>query len=571
MAPWRRVASVVMSVPRPPVTPVAPEIPGRRARLLDTVLAKVLRQPGARTGHLVERGVRVPMRDGVTLNADHYAPTGATRNGTILVRTPYGRGFPGGVLQGAMLAARGYHVLLQSVRGTFGSGGTFRPMAQETDDARDTVAWLRDQPWFDGRLGTLGASYVGWTQWTLLQDPPPELRASVVQVGPHDFRRAVFGSGAFTLNDFLGWTATVAGQEAQGPGRIVEALTAGKRVAAVVGDLPLPAAAEPLLRGRAPWYREWLEHADDDSDPFWEPYRAGEALERVETPVLLTGGWSDIFLDQTVEQYAALRGRGVDVALTIGDWTHMDTQFKGARTLSGETLAWFDEHLAGAAARSRQPVRVQHAGTWRELPEWPPPGVDTAFHLHAGARLEAKPSHSGATTFRYDPTDPTPAVGGRVMTGSTGRRENSELEARPDVVTFTSAPLPVAVDVAGTPRVELALSVDNPHADVFVRLCEVTVDRRGRNRSHNVADGFLRLDASVPAGEPHRLTVGLDPCAHRFEAGSRIRLQVSGGAFPRFARNPGTGEPTASATELVPSRRTVQHRGSRVVLPVVQL
>jgi len=159
------------------------------------------------------------MRDGVTLLADHYAPTGAPSHGTILVRSPYGRSgaaVPAVVTYGRIFAERGYHVLWQSCRGTFGSSGDFEPMVHEADDAHDTVSWLRDQPWFEGRLATVGASYAGYTQWALLTDPPPELVTAVITVGPHDLSASLFGSGAFHLNDFLLWSDTVAHQEEDG-------------------------------------------------------------------------------------------------------------------------------------------------------------------------------------------------------------------------------------------------------------------------------------------------------------------------------------------------------------------
>jgi predicted acyl esterase len=183
--------------------------------LADAALSRVLGAPPARNAYTVE-AVGVPMRDGVLLAADHFVPTTARPRGTVLIRTPYGRGFPTSSLNGRMFAARGYHVVIQSVRGTFGSGGTFEPMAQETDDGLDTVAWLRTQPWFDGRLATVGGSYLGWTQWTMLQDPPPEIKTAIVYVGPHDFREAVFGRGPFTLGDFLSWTSMITTQEEGG-------------------------------------------------------------------------------------------------------------------------------------------------------------------------------------------------------------------------------------------------------------------------------------------------------------------------------------------------------------------
>jgi putative CocE/NonD family hydrolase len=176
-------------------------------------------------------------------------------------------------------------------------------------------------------------------------------------------------------------------------------------------------------------------------------------------------------------------------------------------------------------------------------------------------------SRNSPTTFTYDPADPTPAVGGRVISPTIGGyRDNRELEERPDVVTFTSAALTEPLEVMGSPLVELVHETDNPHADFFVRLCEVTKD----GRSTNVADGFARLDAARPNGS---VEVRLDALAHRFDPGVRIRLQVSGGAHPRYARNLGTSEDPATGTHLAPSRRTVFHgdgRLSKVDLPTVQ-
>ena len=151
--------------------------------------------------------VRVPMRDGIQLVADHYAPmtpAGSRPAGTLLVRGPYGRAFPFALIFAKLYAARGYHVVLQSARGTFGSGGTFEPMVNEAADGADTVVWLRQQPWFTGRFATVGVSYLGFTQWALLSDPPPELAAAVITAGPHDMLASVWGTGSFAVNDFLG-------------------------------------------------------------------------------------------------------------------------------------------------------------------------------------------------------------------------------------------------------------------------------------------------------------------------------------------------------------------------------
>jgi putative CocE/NonD family hydrolase len=539
----------------------------KRQRVADAVLSRALRQPGALNGYTIEN-VRTPMRDGAVLLGDHFSPSTATPHGTVLIRTPYGRGFPTSALHGRIFAARGYHVLVQSVRGTFGSGGTFRPMAQETEDGQDTVAWLRRQAWFDGRLATLGASYLGWTQWTLLQDPPPELRAAVVYVGPHDFREAVFGTGAFTLGDFLGWSDQIAHQEdGSGLRRLLSMATAARRVRPGLEGLPLPDAAVPVLRGRAPWYREWLAHPDG-ADPWWLPYRAGAALQRVDVPVLLVSGWQDLFLEQSLEQYEVLAGRGVDVALTVGPWTHVQVATKGAAEVNRESLAWLDQHLAGGPDARSAPVRVYRTGEgrWHELASWPPPAEPATFQPHADGTLtttSVAPS-AGTVEFRYDPADPTPSVGGRTLSGSMGVKDNRELERRSDVVTFTTDPLPTAVDVIGSPVLDLAIAVDNPHADVFVRLCDV--DERGHSR--NFTDHLERLDPDLPAGDVRHLSLRLDPCFHRLTAGHRLRLQISGGAFPRYARNLGTAGTPAEGRTLEPSPRTIHCMDSRLVLPV---
>ena len=533
----------------------------KRQRVADAVLSRALRQPRALNGYAVE-SVRTPMRDGAILVGDHFSPSTDTPHGTVLIRTPYGRGFPTSALNGRIFAARGYHVLVQSVRGTFGSGGTFRPMAQEADDGQDTVAWLREQPWFDGRLATLGASYLGWAQWALLQDPPPELRAAVVYVGPHDFREAVFGTGAFTLGDFLGWSDQIAHQEdGGGLRRLASMATADRRIRPGLTGLPLPEAAVPVLRGRAPWYREWLAHPDGD-DPWWGPYRAGGALQRIDVPVLLVSGWQDLFLEQSLHQYEVLAGRGVEVALTVGPWTHVEVATKGAAEVNRESLAWLDQHLAdGPAARSAA-VRAFRTGEgkWHEMASWPPPSEPATFQPHADGTLTTATvaADDGVVEFRYDPADPTPGVGGRTLSGSMGVRDNRELERRPDVVTFTTDPLPTAVDVIGSPVLELAIAVDDPYADVFVRLCDV--DERGRSR--NFTDHLERLDEDRPAGEVQRLSLTLDACFHRLAAGHRLRLQISGGAFPRYARN------LADGRTLKSSRRTIHCAGTQLVLPV---
>ncbi|WP_409426507.1 CocE/NonD family hydrolase [Mycobacterium sp. SMC-11] len=532
-------------------------------RLADVVVNRALRRlPPPTTGYTVRRE-QVPMRDGVQLRADHYQPTGDV-TGTLLVRCPYGRKFPFSLVFARMYAARGYRVILQSVRGTFGSAGVFEPMVNEAADGADTVAWMRTQPWFTGSFGTIGLSYLGFTQWALLADPPPELSAAVITVGPHDLYQSTWGAGSFALNDFLGWSHMMAHQEVRPRIRAgLQQLTAQRRVKRAAAALPLGSAGRALLGGGSPWYESWVEHPDRD-DPFWDRMRYPVALEQTQVPVLLLSGWQDLFLDQALTQFRTLRDRGAEVALTVGPWTHTEMLTKGLRTVTAESLDWLGTHLAGVDGPSRtSPVRVcvTGGGRWRDLPDWPPASTDRSWWLQPGGQLGDSPVADGTTdsaSFHYDPADPTPTVGGRLLAPGGGYQRDDVLARRGDVLTFTGQPLTEDVDVLGSPVVELAHSSDNPNVDVFVRVSEV--DARGRSR--NVSDGYRRLNQSAGT-----VRIDLDQVAHRFAAGSRIRLLIAGGCHPRFARNLGTDEPAISGAAQRPATHTVQLAGSRLLLP----
>jgi putative CocE/NonD family hydrolase len=540
--------------------------PGLAARAVDRFFGRLRKLPAARNQYVVERGLRTPTRDGFVLVSDHYAPViPGSDSATILIRTPYGRGFPNDTLWARTFAARGYHVMLQSCRGTVDSTDSFQPMVREAEDARDTITWLREQPWFSGDLATMGMSYLAFTQWALLMDPPPELRASVMIAGPHDFGQATWENGSFALETFLGWSAAngVPFEDRPSLFRMLmgNRQTAKKQQAAFAG-LPMVDAAESILNGNAPWYREWLEHIDL-TDPYWRPYNCIDALERVQTPTLLVGGWQDIFLGQTVAQYAALRARGIDIAVTLGPWTHAGHLLKGSSVIDNEALSWFDQHLGPERA---DPVHtfVTGSDTWHTAQEWPPNCTETSWYPQGDGVLAPSGSSGGQSTFRFDPTDPTPSVGGRRLTTGAGVRDNGDLEARSDVLTFTTPELTADLEFEGFPVLDVSVSVDNPYADLFVRICDV--DQKGRSR--NITDTLVPLDTTVPAGEVQLISARLFPCAHRLLKGHRLRLQLSGGAHPQYARNLGTGEPLPIGTGVKAAVHTIDHESTRLTLPV---
>jgi len=336
--------------------------------------------------------------------------------------------------------------------------------------------------------------------------------------------------------------------------------------------------------GREPaWSERWVDHPQA-SDPFWAPMQCGPALERITAPVLLVGGWQDLFIEQTLEQYRTLAGRGVPVRLLVGPWAHLDLTSQGAVAIN-ESMAWLDRYAGpGRSASSGRPpsppdnpVRIwvggEGAEQWREIGSWPPPGVaEQRWYLGPSGSLRpvgpagAEPAGGGpAASFRYDPADPTPSPGGATMAMNAGSRDNRPVERRLDVLVFSSDPLGEPVEILGEVAAEIFLTRDNPYADLFVRLCDV--DPRGR--SLNVCDGIVRLTDADPLTGTVR--VSLIGAAHRFGRGHRIRLQVAGGAFPRFARNPGNGQVDATAADLVPTQYDIgldAAHPSALLLPV---
>jgi putative CocE/NonD family hydrolase len=529
--------------------------------------------PPATTAFAVERNLRVPTRDGIELAADLYRTAGPAV-GTLLIRGPYGRHFVQAFSLARVFAARGYHALFVSSRGTAGSGGTFYPMATEVEDGHDVVTWMTAQPWFTGTFATLGQSYLGHTQWAVLCDPPAEMVAAVVTMGPHDFSRHAWGSGAFKL-DFLGWSHGMVSQQRHPLVAMAGMVTAGRKVNPALNRLPLVDAGQTVLEGKAPWWKEWVTRPDI-TDPFWEPTRHTAALDRTEIPVLLLGGWQDLFLEQTVEQYRHLAGRGVDAAMTIGPWSHMDLTAGALRVMTGETFDWLEEHLAHRSPRRRAtPVRVYVTGAdeWRDLPGWPPPAAraELQLYLRPGRQLTADPPPAGTapSSFLFDPANPTPTVGGPLL-GRKCKVDDASLAARADVLVFDSAVLEQPVEVLGAPVVELSHSSDNPYVDLWVRISDV--DEKGVSR--NITETYRRL-APEPAGESEARPVRLElrDVAHRFQSGHRIRLLVAGGCHPHYARNLGTGDNPGTGVAMRSARHVVAHGAggtSALVLPTAE-
>jgi len=511
---------------------------------------------------VVQRDLRVPMPDGVELLADRWAPRGGGDGlPTALLRCPYGRGLIA-LGMARPLAERGYQVLIQSTRGGFGSGGSLDPMRQERADGLATLDWVVRQPWFGDSMVLVGLSYLGYVQWAVADQLPPQVKAMIPQVTESALTLEFLRENGTSLETPFGWGVLVAGQERRWA--LLRQPAQAKKTGRALFTLPLNRADVAAIGHRSDYIQDILAH--DADDPRWAGLDHRHRVAEVSVPVSSIGGWYDIFLPGQLRDFQILQQAGRPARLTIGPWTHTS----GDGTAINEAVEFGLAHARGEQPPERAPVRLFVTGeeAWRDFAAWPPSGYpEQRLHLWPGGVLSGEPAGASAPdAYRYDPADPTPAVGGVRMVRDSGRVDNTELEARADVLTYTTAVLDEDVEVIGEVSAEIWFRSSLPHADVFVRLCDV--DPGGR--STNVCDGLTGLTG---ADETTRADVRLWPTAHRFRRGHRIRVQVSSGAFPRYARNPGTGEPLATATTMRAADQTVHHgpaHPSAIILPIRQ-
>ena len=520
--------------------------------VLSQALSRRMRLICPRTLDVIcERDLSATMDDGAVLLADRWVARvdSATPQPTVLVRSPYGRRQFVGLLMGRLLAERGFQVVIQSVRGTFGSGGQFDPF-DERADGLATLRWLRGQPWHAGRFATIGPSYLGLVQWAIAQPAGDELAAMAIQVSASQFFDETYLGGSVSLETVASWLVLIAFQERRmAPVSINRGLRALRRALA---EVRLDEIDVRLTGSEVRWLRDALEHPRRDSD-HWRRRDYSDSVAAVTAPVSFVGGWHDILLPWMLEDFKALQAAGRRTQLLIGPWTHTAPGLAAAGHREG--IAWLRAHLLGDDRLVRDSkVRVMvtgEGGGWRELERWPPDGVvPRSLYLGAGGALSGEPPAAERAQpprfdYRYDPADPTPSLGGAVLLSREPVVDNAPLERRDDVLMFTTEPLTEPLEAIGEVSAEVWARGRPPYFDLFVRLCDV--DREGVSR--NVCDGLRSVEPDGEVGEDGvaHVRVQLWPTAHRFAAGNRIRVQVSSGAHPRFARNPGTGEDRARA------------------------
>jgi putative CocE/NonD family hydrolase len=561
----------------------------RPARRWRQAAARLMQLPPARYEVGVERDFPVTMPDGAVLRTDRYWPQTPGPYPTVLVRTPYGRGLEapgfnglGMIIAAQAFASRGFATVVQTVRGRFDSDGVFDPRVNEPADGRATMQWIAEQPWFGGALGLWGQSYLGFVQWAIAADAPPYLKAIVPAFTGAAAAPRYNPDGAFALRSTLEWLHVLDDANMPPGARWRAVLRSSRRMnpeilaqalAPAVTHLPLIETDARVVGKPVPFYQEMLTHRPPD-DPYWQARDFSSGLPRINAAISLMGGWYDLFLQDLLHDYQALRAAGKSPEVTIGPWTH--TSLSGLVASLREGIRWFDLYLNGNTALERkQPVRLYLMGAneWRDYESWPPPARERSYFLHTDGELHlgTPADDEPPDAYRYDPADPTPALGGPVLMPPNGPMDNRSLEARRDVLAYTSGPLPADLDVIGPVRLALYVRSSATHTDFFGRLCDVHPD----GRSINIYDGLLRIAPGVgqrQADGSLRIEVDMWATAQRFKRGHRLRLLVASAQHPRWARNLNTGEPAATSTRMIAAEQTIYHDAahpSALIVPIV--
>jgi uncharacterized protein len=575
---------------------------------------------------LVQHDVEARMRDGVVLRANIYRPAGEGRYPVLLSRQPYNKDVNINLIYAdpVRLAAHGYIVVMQDVRGRYASDGDFTPSDQEFEDGYDSVEWAAALPGSDGQVGTFGRSYHSETQWRAAVMEPPALKSLVAGVSRfHYSTEAQERPGGAHEGGRLGWLQFQIGTDAllrrhrTDPDKLARAMaqfgatTARLASGELLDVLPLRQLAG--LPGSMMGPVIDAMSAPLDAPLYRRPWPT-DTYDRVHADTFHIGGWYDMFAPGTLSQYAAMRDvavrRGLRVPhLLVGPWTHSSylgssgqldfgpsasgAVLDGRGGLNGEHLRWYDATLKGDddALADTAPVRlfVMGENRWRSFDRYPVPGArDEEWHFQPGGGLaRAAAPDSEPDAYDYDPTDPVPSLGGSTMLAPTlppGPFDQRDIEARPDVLSYTSAALQQPYTVLGAVSVTLFAASTAPDTDFVARLVDVHPD----GRAFNVVDGIIRAStrdtypepgvvrAAPPApleqATPYRFRIDMWATGLTFLPGHRIRVDIASSSHPRWIRHTNTYGDPVDATELRVARQQIFHdpaRPSRLHLTVL--
>lgn len=553
----------------------------------------------------IENGVRIKMRDGVALVADVYRPDVAGSFPVLIERTPYNR-----TAESSMayeLASHGYVVVLQDTRGRYESGGVFYPFRDESQDGFDTVEWAAKLTYANGKVGMFGGSYVGATQMLAAMARPPHLVAIFPYLTGSDYYDGwTYQSGVLMQWFTSSWTSILAVDTLRR--RAEENLKAKEWVATMpVENYPL--LILPAPGSLAPYFHDWIEH--ERSDAYWQRWRVSDHYREMDVKGLHAAGWHDLFLKGSIKNYTGLHAEAnnpevrAGQRLLIGPWAHTPTSAEGkvgdvvfgksaVLDMTGTALKWFDYTLKGQQNdfTHAPPVRLFIMGenVWRDEHEFPLARTRyTKYYLHSNSAAngptsggvlgltpqgEGRPDH-----FEYDPNNPVPTIGGRLCCGlavAPGPFDQRANESRPDVLTFSTGPLEKDLEVTGFISLDLYAATSGVDTDFTALLADVAESGYARFLTDGVVRGRYRNGTERPEeivpGKIYKYTIDLWATSNVFKKGHRLRLYISSSNFPRFNRNPNTGEAMLGAERMVSARQTIYHDrkySSALTLPVI--
>ena len=541
---------------------------------------------------VIHSGVPVTMRDGVKLIADIYQPETGGKFPVLLERTPYNRA--GGSGSAAATAAHGYVVIIQDTRGRFDSQGEFYPFRYESQDGYDTVEWAAKLPYADGKVGMFGGSYVGATQMLAAMTSPPHLVAIQPFITASEYYDGwTYQSGALMQWFASSWSSILAVDTLR---RKAGGLNDPK---SWVTQLPVDSYRMlelPPVSALAPYFRDWVAHERDDD--YWRRWKISDHYGEMNIKALHSGGWHDIFLKGTIQNYLGMHSASparADQRLLIGPWAHGETTPEGkvgdvnfgkSVVLDEEApnLRWFDYALKGVRNEyaTGAPVRLFIMGenVWRDEREFPLARTKyTNYYLRKGALATDAPGTEEPEAYEYDPANPVPTIGGRLCCGDDnppGPADQRPNEGRPDVLVFSTPPLAAEVETTGWVKATIYASSSAVDTDFTALLADVEPSGYARFLTDGIVRARYRNSTAraepIEPGKIYEYSIDLWATGNLFKAGHRIRLYVSSSNFPRFNRNLNTGEPIAGSTRMMKASQRIYHDAqhpSALVLPVI--
>jgi putative CocE/NonD family hydrolase len=532
--------------------------------------------------------LKVPMRDGVKRATDVYLPAEGGNFPTLLVRDIYSNGSSAVRLRYAKFAtANGYAFVFQSSRGRYDSEGEWYPYFDEINDGDDTLTWIADQAWSNGKVGMFGTSYLASVQWLAAVNGNPALVAIAPAMSPGNYYRDVaYPGGAFSLLSRARWGIGLTGSRTN--------MSFPVDWIGGIDHLPLETLAESV-GFNVPHFQDWLAHPSYDD--YWKPLNLEARASEMSVPALNFGGWYDVFLRSTIGSYKTMTEQAASASaragqrLIIGPWPHGwnasrqtgDIDFGEDALIQVEPLLleWFDYWMKDGPAPEGAPIRLFIMGenVWRDEQEWPLARTEyRPLYLRSDGSLSGEqPSGHGTLGYVYDPADPVPTLGGNIMEPTLrGPYEQSSLDDREDVLRFVSAPFDEPTEITGPVSAEIYATTDANDTDFMAKLLVV----KPNGMAFNLVDGVIRAryregfeeEKLIEPGETYKYTIDLWATSYLLSPGDRLRLDVTSSNYPRLARNLNTGAPFAKTSEMKVARQTIHvsdEHSSKIILPFV--